>query len=88
MKRDMDNMLARMRQSANTELDEDPHLNGEAFDEDAVEGEERPARGSDIPPELPILPLRGLVVYPQTAIPLTVGRAASSWWMMWWLATG
>ena len=30
-----------------------------------------------IPPELPILPLRGLVVYPQTAIPLTVGQPRS-----------
>lgn len=32
---------------------------------------------SDIPRELPILPLRGLVVYPQTAIPLTVGQPRS-----------
>src|SRR5262245_28077183 len=31
----------------------------------------------DIPSELPILPLRGLVVYPQTAIPLTVGQPRS-----------
>lgn len=31
----------------------------------------------DVPDELPILPLRGLVVYPQTAIPLTVGQARS-----------
>lgn len=31
----------------------------------------------DIPGELPILPLRGLVVYPQTAIPLTVGQPRS-----------
>jgi ATP-dependent Lon protease len=31
----------------------------------------------DLPDELPILPLRGLVVYPQTAIPLTVGQARS-----------
>lgn len=30
-----------------------------------------------IPPEIPILPLRGLVVYPQTAIPLTVGQPRS-----------
>ncbi|MFW5772612.1 MAG: LON peptidase substrate-binding domain-containing protein, partial [Phototrophicaceae bacterium] len=30
-----------------------------------------------VPEELPILPLRGLVVYPQTAIPLTVGQARS-----------
>ena len=31
----------------------------------------------DLPEELPILPLRGLVVYPQTAIPLTVGQDRS-----------
>jgi len=31
----------------------------------------------DLPETLPILPLRGLVVYPQTAIPLTVGQARS-----------
>ncbi len=32
---------------------------------------------SKIPPVLPILPLRGLVVYPETAVPLTVGQARS-----------
>ena len=37
--------------------------------------EERAA--PDFPSELPILPLRGLVVYPQTAIPLTVGQSRS-----------
>ena len=31
----------------------------------------------DLPETLPILPLRGLVVYPQTAVPLTVGQARS-----------
>ena len=31
----------------------------------------------DFPSELPILPWRGLVVYPQTAIPLTVGQSRS-----------
>ncbi len=31
----------------------------------------------NLPEELPILPLRGLVVYPQTAIPLTVGQPRS-----------
>ena len=30
-----------------------------------------------IPSELPILPLRGLVVYPETAVPLTIGQARS-----------
>jgi ATP-dependent Lon protease len=32
---------------------------------------------SKIPAVLPILPLRGLVVYPQTAVPLTIGQARS-----------
>ncbi len=30
-----------------------------------------------IPTELPILPLRGVVVYPQTAVPLTIGQPRS-----------
>jgi ATP-dependent Lon protease len=34
-------------------------------------------RGISIPAQVPILPLRGLVVYPQTAIPLTVGQPRS-----------
>jgi len=33
--------------------------------------------GVVIPPDLPILPLRGLVVYPQTITPLIVGQARS-----------
>ena len=32
---------------------------------------------SNYPDELPILPLRGVVVYPQTAVPLTVGQPRS-----------
>jgi len=36
-----------------------------------------PETAVTIPDELPILPLRGLVVYPQTAIPLTVGQPRS-----------
>jgi ATP-dependent Lon protease len=43
---------------------------------DDVDDDEDDAH-SDVPPELPILPLRGLVVYPQTAIPLTVGQPRS-----------
>lgn len=34
-------------------------------------------RGPRIPNELPILPLRGLVVYPQTAMPLNIGQPRS-----------
>ncbi|MBL8152613.1 MAG: endopeptidase La [Anaerolineae bacterium] len=40
-----------------------------------AEDNRRPAL--DIPENLPILPLRGVVVYPQTAIPLTVGQPRS-----------
>ncbi len=36
-----------------------------------------PEEESQIPPLLPILPLRGLVVYPQTAVPLTIGQSRS-----------
>ncbi|WP_116225000.1 endopeptidase La [Pelolinea submarina] len=32
---------------------------------------------ADFPSQLPILPLRGLVVYPQTAVPLTIGQSRS-----------
>ncbi len=32
---------------------------------------------SAVPSELPILPLRGLVVYPETAVPLTIGQPRS-----------
>lgn len=42
---------------------------------------EMPKEGEDqttsIPTVLPILPLRGLVVYPQTAVPLTIGQPRS-----------
>jgi ATP-dependent Lon protease len=41
--------------------------------EQRLENEPRPA----VPAELPILPLRGVVVYPQTVIPLTVGQPRS-----------
>jgi len=33
--------------------------------------------GQKFPDVLPILPLRGVVVYPNTAVPLTVGQARS-----------
>ena len=43
--------------------------------EEASDGQQD--ENADFPTELPILPLRGLVVYPQTAIPLTVGQPRS-----------
>jgi ATP-dependent Lon protease len=38
---------------------------------------QEPETGPEIPSELPILPLRGTVVYPLTVIPLNVGQARS-----------
>ncbi len=48
-------------------------------DEDVLEDRSKNANGGDesIPSVLPILPLRGLVVYPQTAVPLTIGQSRS-----------
>jgi ATP-dependent Lon protease len=43
----------------------------------AIPTRDRDDEKVEIPPELPILPLRGLVVYPHTAIPLTVGQPRS-----------
>lgn len=34
-------------------------------------------KSSEIPTELPILPLRGIVVYPETGVPLTIGQQRS-----------
>lgn len=44
--------------------------------DDEQEGE-NPSGGAQIPGSLPILPLRGLVVYPQIAVPLTIGQPRS-----------
>ncbi len=48
-------------------------------DEDSSEEQADGAEKGDtnIPSILPILPLRGLVVYPQTAVPLTIGQPRS-----------
>jgi ATP-dependent Lon protease len=50
-------------------IDEDEHSSQTADEE----GDDEPV----IPSVLPILPLRGLVVYPQTAVPLTIGQERS-----------
>jgi len=50
-------------------LDKDGNEQGEANDESEL--------FDQIPSELPILPLRGVVVYPQTAVPLTIGQPRS-----------
>ncbi len=45
-------------------------------DQGSPEGEAASLEGA-VPSELPILPLRGLVVYPETAVPLTIGQPRS-----------
>lgn len=51
--------------------------NPNPLENQASANETPPAPTNEFPKELPILPLRGLVVYPQTAIPLTVGQPRS-----------
>jgi len=46
-------------------------------DEGEVEDLHNNVQKENIPSILPILPLRGLVVYPQTAVPLTIGQPRS-----------
>lgn len=53
-----------------TRVRSDEHGDGD------LEGEEQ-KNPENIPQILPILPLRGLVVYPQTAVPLTIGQPRS-----------
>ena len=45
--------------------------------DDSPSDEAVPVENPQIPAELPILPLRGLVVYPLTAVPLTIGQPRS-----------
>ncbi|MCL4562387.1 MAG: LON peptidase substrate-binding domain-containing protein, partial [Chloroflexi bacterium] len=48
-------------------------------EEEAGESQTEPTEEGKgkIPDELPILPLRGMVVYPETAVPLTIGQPRS-----------
>ncbi|MGD2156659.1 MAG: endopeptidase La [Anaerolineales bacterium] len=46
-------------------------------DENLDEDSQPEQQEGNLPEELPILPLRGLVVYPETAIPLTIGQPRS-----------
>lgn len=59
----------------NPEADHDPSI--ELGIDEAPQDLDAPEDGIVLPENLPILPLRGLVVYPQTAIPLTVGQPRS-----------
>ncbi len=54
-----------------------PRLIGEDDDEEDSEEGMSTIEDDQIPSVLPILPLRGLVVYPQTAVPLTIGQPRS-----------
>jgi len=57
---------------ADSEQPNSPPFKKLSFDDDWDDDED-----FIMPEEVPILPLRGLVVYPQTAIPLTVGQPRS-----------
>ncbi|MFN2119307.1 MAG: LON peptidase substrate-binding domain-containing protein, partial [Anaerolineales bacterium] len=54
-----------------------PAIAGLAKNQNAADDSEAAAETPKYPQVLPILPLRGVVVYPQTAVPLTVGQARS-----------
>jgi ATP-dependent Lon protease len=54
-------------------LDHVLHLGVDLSDDESTESDDE----QTVPDVLPLLPLRGLVVYPQTAIPLTVGQPRS-----------
>ncbi len=64
-------------ESRSSDIAEGEELDVKIKDGTDVEADDIELMESDIPDELPILPLRGLVVYPQTAIPLTVGQPRS-----------
>ncbi len=53
-----------------------PH-NGSNGDLESGNSSAEAPEDNPIPAVLPILPLRGVVVYPQTAVPLTIGQARS-----------
>ena len=54
-----------------------PIIEGEAENQDEQIPVKSEEEEDQIPQVLPILPLRGLVVYPHTAVPLTIGQARS-----------
>jgi ATP-dependent Lon protease len=64
---------------AAAEADIDPgQLEGEAASESKVEAESSPESSlDDVADDLPVLPLRGLVVYPMMWLPLTIGQGRS-----------
>ena len=74
MSDELEQLIARLLSNqgdATADIEQARQANGNQLDIDDLQS------ASDFPPEIPILPLRGLVVYPQTAIPLTVGQPRS-----------
>ncbi len=57
----------------NFDLEEANQTNNQVPDENSIQTADK----SEFPNIIPILPLRGLVVYPQTAVPLTIGQPRS-----------
>lgn len=68
----MEIIIAGLSEKQNEEEDEEGPVGFMSF-----ENSEELEPASSIPDELPILPLRGLVVFPQTAVPLTIGQPRS-----------
>jgi ATP-dependent Lon protease len=62
-----------------TDLILNPIVTRVVDDEEGEDNSENEVKSDDggVPSELPILPLRGLVVYPETAVPLTIGQPRS-----------
>jgi len=59
------------------QLMSDQSQNGGTMSEPSEDSLSQGSPAISIPGNLPILPLRGLVVYPQTAVPLTIGQPRS-----------
>ena len=62
---------------ADSNLKEVKEIEGVRGRGNAIEGQGEDKEGEEFPKEMPILPLRGLVVFPQTAVPLTIGQPRS-----------
>jgi ATP-dependent Lon protease len=73
-----DSILSAAKNQSNEEDAEEPVSKILVQEEDEVSSTEVTGQEVlEIPEELPILPLRGVVVYPHTAVPLTIGQPRS-----------
>ena len=74
-------LRALLQQAMNASEDDDPAdrpvIQIEELDSDGTSELDEESLREKIPATLPILPLRGVVVYPQTAVPLNIGRPRS-----------